>query len=97
LLLLLLVVAMVTLPPAALASSPDPTWIAGLYDDADDTVQAVMATVASLDVPPTHGRRLPVVAFVRLRATLTLSPTHTRAPPMFSPASVGPCRGARRG
>jgi hypothetical protein len=52
---LLLAVGIVTLPSLCQASPPDPTWIAGLYDDADhdDVVLDVIGTVAlPAPVPP---------------------------------------------
>jgi hypothetical protein len=86
----LLTVALATLTPLAHGSPPDPTWIAGLYDDADydDAILAVTASIASLDRHPLHDPQ-PVdvtVAFVlqvdeSLHATPSLSSNHTRAPP----------------
>jgi hypothetical protein len=55
LLLLLLTGAMVALTPAALASPPDQHWLAGLYDaDYDDVVLAIVESVASVELPPSH-------------------------------------------
>jgi hypothetical protein len=51
----LLLLSIVALTPLCHASPPDPTWIAGLYDDADydDVVLDVLATVAvSVAAPP---------------------------------------------
>ena len=90
LLLLLLAAAVVALTPAAHASPPDQTWIAGLYDNADydDAVLAVIASVASLDRQPSHDPQHVdlVIAFVlaideSLRAPPSLSSNRTRAPP----------------
>jgi hypothetical protein len=90
LLRILLAVLLFSLVPAAHASSPDETWISGLYDNADydDAVLAVVGSVASLDRPPLHGPEDVdlVVASIRLidesrHAMPPLSSTHTRAPP----------------
>jgi hypothetical protein len=86
----MLVGVLVTLPPAALASPPDQTWIPGLYDNADydDAVLAVTGSIAALELPPLpddqFGRS--VVAFVSLideqrQATPTPSPHCPRSPP----------------
>jgi hypothetical protein len=86
----LLTVALATLTPLAHGSPPDPTWIAGLYDDADhdDAILAVTASIASLDRQPLHDPHCVDfgVAFVLpvdegLHATTSLSSNHTRAPP----------------
>ena len=42
-----LAIALVTLVPLALASPPDPTWIAGAYDDADRDDAVIAVTEAS--------------------------------------------------
>jgi hypothetical protein len=44
-----LVVSLVVLPSLCHASPPDPTWVAGLYDDADhdDVVTEVVGMVAT--------------------------------------------------
>ncbi len=90
LLLLLLAGAMVALTPAAHASPPDQTWIAGLYDNADydDAVLAVIASIASLDRQPLHDPQYVdrVIAFVltideSLLTLPSLSSNRTRAPP----------------
>ena len=87
---ILLTIALATLTPLAHGSPPDPSWIAGLYDDADhdDAILAVTASVASLDRQPSHDPRCVdcAGAFVRMvdesrRATPSLSSNHTRAPP----------------
>lgn len=86
----LLTVALATLTPLAHGSPPDPTWIAGLYDDADhdDAILAVTASIASLDRQPLHDPHDvdSAVALVpavdeSLHATPSLSSNHTRAPP----------------
>jgi hypothetical protein len=86
----LLTVALATLTPLAHGSPPDPTWIAGLYDDADhdDAILAVTTSTASLDFRPSHEPELDgfVVGLVlpideSLHPTPPLSWNHTRAPP----------------
>src|SRR2546426_207072 len=90
LLLLLLAGVVVALTPAAHASPPDQTWIAGLYDNADydDAVLAVIASIASLDRQPLHDPQYVdlVIAFVLTidesqLTPLSLSSNRTRAPP----------------
>jgi hypothetical protein len=87
---ILLTVALATLTPLAHGSPPDPTWIAGLYDDADhdDAILAVTGSIASLDRQPLHDPHDVdfAVAFVPVvdesqHATPSLSSNHTRAPP----------------
>jgi len=87
---ILLIVAVATLTPLAHGSPPDPTWIAGLYDDADhdDAILAVTGSIASLDRQPLHDPHCVDVAVAlvppvdeSLHATTALSSNHTRAPP----------------
>jgi len=89
-LLSMLVGVLVALPPAALASPPDQTWIPGLYDNADydDAVLAVTGSIAALELPPLPDDRSSqtVVAFVSLideqrQATPTASSHCPRSPP----------------
>ena len=86
---LLLVAVLFVLPQLASASLPDPTWITGLYDDADDdqALQRVFAADWALHSPPavTAGCRVAVGALVPVaapgvpaRAAVT---AHIRAPP----------------
>src|SRR5713101_7701417 len=86
----LLTVVLAALTPLAHGSPPDPTWIAGLYDDADhdDAILAVTSSIASLDRQPSHDpQRVDfAVALVlsvdeSLHGTTSLSSNHTRAPP----------------
>ena len=86
----LLTVALATLTPLAHGSPPDPTWIAGLYDDADydDAILAVTASIASLDRQPSHDpQRVDFAVALVLsvdesrHGTTSLSSNHTRAPP----------------
>jgi hypothetical protein len=58
-LLLLLAAVWVLVRPLAAASPPDPTWIAGVYDDddLDDAVLLVGSLVGVSDAPgPAHAR-----------------------------------------
>ena len=69
-LLVVLIGAMVALPPAALASPPDQTWIPGFYDDADydDVILAITACIAAFELQPRADSqcRQSVVAVVPL-------------------------------
>ncbi len=86
----LLPIACATLPILAHASPPDPSWIAGIYDDDDydDVVILVesgtgsAAHWASADVPPLL-RRLERLAPAPENAAATSCPSavHSRAPP----------------
>jgi hypothetical protein len=51
-LVLALVVALFTLTSLCYASPPDPTWIAGLYDDGDQD-EVVLEVLATTAIPPT--------------------------------------------
>lgn len=86
----LLAGVMLALTPAAHASPPDQSWIAGLYDNADydDAIFAVVASIASLDLQPLPDPQCVdfVIGFAMpigesLHATPPLSPNHTRGPP----------------
>ena len=62
---ILLVGTLLTLIPLAHSSPPDPTWIAGLYDDADHD-DAVLAIVDGVGLPaPAH----PTIAHADLSST----------------------------
>jgi len=82
-----LVAAVVVLAPAAHASPPDQTWIAGLYDDADfdDVVLLITSNLAAVDPS--------VVSSSRLVATVvSLVPPAASFPPTASALSFGACR-----
>jgi hypothetical protein len=68
----ILTLGIAILPPLCHASPPDPTWIAGLYDDADydDVVLDVLATVA-----------VPVAALPSLLAPMPARPASPPAAP----------------
>jgi hypothetical protein len=83
-------VALASLGPLAHASPPDPTHIAGLYDDADydDVILLVLSTVGTLDGPTPVLVRVgaPVVEIVARGPAAPLAapefdPPLTRGPP----------------
>ena len=89
LLALLLLIAMATLTPLAHASPPDPTWVAGWWDDGDhdDVILLICATAAALHAaPPMLDSRRALIGRVTsldpdappFRATASVA---TRAPP----------------
>lgn len=89
----ILVAVLLTLHAVAYASPPDPTWIAGLWDDGDydDVVILVASTAAisDMNLVVNLGVVVPVVASVptpepQSFSTDTFSPNASRAPP--SPA-----------
>lgn len=72
-------VALAILGPLAHASPPDPTYIPGLYDDADydDVILLVLSTVGTLDGPA------PVL--VRVGAPVVEIVAHAPAAPLAAP------------
>ena len=56
-----IVLALILLPLLAFASPPDPSWVAGFYDDADgdDVVSLVYETSAASQTVPSHLGPLP--------------------------------------
>src|SRR5215813_1951192 len=56
-----IVLVLILLPPLAFASPPDPSWVAGFYDDADgdDIVSLVCETSAANQATPSHLGPLP--------------------------------------
>jgi hypothetical protein len=77
------------LTPLAYASPPDPSWIAGIYDDGDydDVVCLITSSNGTIDaVGPVSDPPLPVAGWVSaLEIDRTPSPpgffSHSRAPP----------------
>jgi hypothetical protein len=67
------VLVLVLLVPLAHSSPPDPSWIAGIYDDADldDVVIAVTTTSAVVERAPHSADELvfAVETFLEIRAT----------------------------
>jgi hypothetical protein len=96
-----LLVALVVIAPAVLsalayASPPDPSWIRGIYDDADYDDVVVLVTSSTGDVAPAvlaDSAPIPILAesLPQLAETLTLafpsSSSHSRAPPAVRPVS----------
>src|SRR5215813_2119027 len=63
-----IVLALILLPVIAWAIPVDPSWIAGIYDDADgdDIVSLVSETFAANTAPPSHLGPLPYLLKVSL-------------------------------
>jgi hypothetical protein len=88
----LLVGLTVVLTPIAWASPVDPSWISGMYDDADfDDVVTYLTSLGTAPIPALTVRELlPVLAFVpaesapdeRLGVSTPLSSHAPRAPPL---------------
>ncbi len=86
---LLILIAIAALTPLAHASPPDPTWVAGLWDDGDhdDVILLVCATAATVhSAPPTLDSRCAVVGVVTgldpdVPPFRAAAPVATRAPP----------------
>ncbi len=90
LLVVLLLLAPVALPGLAHASPPDPTWIPGIYDDADGDDIVSLITSGTGHLPPAAPTDLPFIARLVARLTPTLermplglwaSAASPRAPP----------------
>jgi hypothetical protein len=87
---LLLLACHIALTPLAQASPPDPTWIVGIYDDADfdDVVWLVTSSHGTLEMDgiPSARPLLPVAGWASaLESDLAPGPSgfssHSRAPP----------------
>jgi hypothetical protein len=88
----LLVGLTVMLTPIAWASPVDPSWISGMYDDADfDDVVTYLTSLGTAPIPSLPVRELlPVLTFVpaesapdeRLGVSTPLSSHSPRAPPL---------------
>jgi hypothetical protein len=80
---LLLVLVVAGLTPLAKASPPDPTWVAGFWDngDYDDIVLLICATPADLPAPPA-----PPGATGEILATI--EPAEPAKPPLAVRASA---------
>ncbi len=73
---LLIVVALILIPLIALASPPDPSWIAGIYDgaDGDDIVILVYETAATNAAALAKIGQLPCLPGISLESILHGSP-----------------------
>lgn len=87
---LLLLLPVGGLTPLAYASPPDPSWIAGIYDDADfdDVVDMITSAAAATapvllvdlrQIPPLVGPAPELAEDLVL--TVSFSPLQSRAPP----------------
>ena len=90
LLLALLAVAASALPALGWASPPDPSWIAGIYDEADgDDIAALVSSASGIGNPAPAGAAAPPAPSIGTIASLSerpvvaaaASPTRPRAPP----------------
>jgi hypothetical protein len=75
LLVALLLLAPVALPGLAFASPPDPTWIPGIYDDADGDDVVTLIASGTGHVPPA-----PTVLRFVARLIVRLTPTPEQQP-----------------
>lgn len=85
---LLLIVGLLTIVPLAHSSPPDPSWIAGLYDDGDHD-DVVLAITNASGLPAMDGTVLSRATLSNLRAAL-LQPTRIEAPSRISPVDRAP-------
>jgi len=86
----LLVLALSGLTPLADASPPDPSWVRGMYDDADGDDVVVLATSATAAIPRTLLADFklsdPLIGpapgpIVPRHSARSVAPRQTRAPP----------------
>jgi len=82
-----LVAAVLALAPAAHASPPDQSWIAGLYDNADfdEVILLITSNLGAIQPSLVWSPRVVVLVVGRV------SPADT-VPPVLSPPSSGPSR-----
>lgn len=89
-----LIVALVSgITPAAYADPPDPTWIAGYWDDDDfDNAVVFIVDACALDVPSQAGSAPLFVPVARVPPAETVDPTahlsvavSPRPPPVAAP------------
>ena len=85
---ILLVAALVTLVPLAHGSPPDPTWIAGLYDDGDHD-EAVLAITDAFGSPAV-ARTFISPARVSNRWVAVAGSTRPGAPSLISAVDRAP-------
>ena len=84
--LVLLILVLGLLPTLGFASPPDPTWIPGIYDDADYDDVVVLVTSSSGDVSPVGVADLPPI----LRGLGSIASRPDSYVPDFSPSVVLP-------
>lgn len=84
-LLLLLVLAMAGLPPLAHAIAPDPSWIAGIYDNADGDDVVALVTAASGDLGPAVAAHAPILHALDRLTPVADSAVPARVAPSDSP------------
>jgi hypothetical protein len=85
---LLLVCGLITIVPLAHSSPPDPSWIAGLYDDGDHD-DVVLAITSASGLPAMDGTTVSRAPLSNLRAAL-LQPTRIEAPSRIRPVDRAP-------
>src|SRR5262249_41017867 len=85
---LVIVVALILLPPIAFASPPDQLWIAGIYDGADgDDIVSLVYETSAVDAPaPSHLGPLPCLPEISPEGIVSCVPGNRftrgpRAPP----------------
>ena len=100
--LLPVVVVLILLPLIAFASSPDPWWIAGIYDggDGDDIVTLVYETAGRNATTLSHVAPLPYLAELSLEGTVrdfagNATGRGPRAPPTVGARALSPCSTTR--
>ena len=90
--LVTIVLSLALLPALAHATPPDPSWIPGLYDDADDDDVVVLVTSGTGDVSPRVPTDLEPVRSLRVDLIQTservpAAPGASAARPRAPPAS----------
>ena len=77
---MLFVAGLVAMVPLAHASPPDPTWIAGLYDDGDHDT-AVTALSDACGLPANEAAAISPATLATTRVTIGIpARSHTRSP-----------------
>lgn len=94
----IIVALIIGLTPAAYADPPDPTWIAGCWDDDDfDNAVVFIVSVCALDVPSPPGGTPLFVPVARVHSAETVDPAarlstavSPRPPPLVGPPHCCP-------
>ena len=84
----LLVCGLSTIVPLAHSSPPDPTWVAGLYDDGDHD-DVVLAITSASGLPAIDGMAVSRATVSTLR-TVPLEPPQIRSSSRISPVDRAP-------